>query len=147
MKTNTIILVIVVAILAGGGGYYAGTKMSSGSRGAFGGAGNGTFVTGRGQFAGNGQKGGMRLVSGQVISSDNQSITVKLPDGSTKIALLTGNTQITKSIQASITDLTTGIQVAVFGTPNSDGSVTAQNIQLNPQFERRGAQATPSSTP
>lgn len=41
---------------------------------------------------------------------------------------------INKATTATKSDLKTGEKVAVFGTPNSDGSVTAQSIQLNPMF-------------
>jgi len=45
---------------------------------------------------------------------------------------LTDTAVINKSEPASKTDLTVGEKVAAFGTENSDGSVTGQNIQLNP---------------
>lgn len=150
MKQNTILIAVIVAIVFGGAGYYAGTKLgSSGRRGNFAQFGNGqggTFFRNGASGTNGANRGNFRPVIGQIISADTQSITVKLPDGSSKIVLLTGSTQISKAQTASKSDLTSGTNVAVFGTENSDGSVTAQNIQLNPQLEmRRGAQATPSS--
>ena len=53
--------------------------------------------------------------------------------------LIGESTSINKSAEGSKNDLIVGENVAVFGTNNSDGSVTAQNIQLNPEF--RGAPA------
>jgi hypothetical protein len=106
----------------------------------------------RAQFAPNGSRAGSGgalgnraggQMIGEVISHDDHSLTVKLQDGSSKIVLLGTNTSIIKPSQASVTDLLVGTRVAVFGQTNSDGSVTAQNIQLNPQ-ERV---ATPSSSP
>jgi len=41
---------------------------------------------------------------------------------------------VNKAEKARKTDLKKGDQAAIFGSENSDGSVTAQNIQLNPQF-------------
>lgn len=75
---------------------------------------------------------GFRPVSGEIISSDSKSITVKLQDGSSKIVLLTDKTTVSKSAEANVADLKTGEKVAAFGQENSDGSVTAQSIQLNP---------------
>jgi len=46
--------------------------------------------------------------------------------------LVSGQTSISKAEQATIADLKIGEKVAVFGPENSDGSVTASNIQLNP---------------
>jgi hypothetical protein len=106
----------------------------------------------RGQFFqrfGNGQGGAGRFgnganrpVIGQVVSVDSTGITVKMQDGSTKIVVLSGSTMINKTAAATKNDLTTGTSVAVFGTTNSDGSVTAQNVSINPQMMRR-----PSTSP
>ncbi len=124
---STILVMVAMVILGGAGGFFAGMKYqeSKSPAGRF-----GTFQGNRnGQF---GQRGGFRPVNGEIISSDDKSITVKLTDGSSKIILLTDNTSINKSTTATKGDLKTGEHVAVFGTENSDGSVTAGNIQLNP---------------
>jgi len=49
-------------------------------------------------------------------------------------------TQINKASEAAKEDLVVGETVAVFGQENQDGTVTAENIQLNPteQFSRTG---------
>jgi hypothetical protein len=74
--------------------------------------------------------GGMNL--GEIISTTDKSITIKLSDGSTKIILVSDNTNINKSALATISDLKIGEKVSVFGTPSSDGTLTATNVQLNP---------------
>ena len=52
--------------------------------------------------------------------------------GSSKIIILTDSTAINKSAEGTREDFKTGEKIGVFGTENSDGSITAQNIQLNP---------------
>lgn len=79
-----------------------------------------------------GQRQGFRPVNGEIISVDDKSITVKLNDNSSKIVFLTDTTTINKSSLGSKEDLKTGGKVAIFGIENSDGTITAQNIQLNP---------------
>jgi hypothetical protein len=82
--------------------------------------------------AGNpGQSGG--FTSGQVISIDNQGITVQLRDGSSKIILVPSSTSIVKSISGTASDLKQGEDVSVNGTLNSDGSITAQMVQIRQQ--------------
>lgn len=132
-----LVIALVVGAIAGCGGYYyRGTKIPT--RGNFaqgaGARGAGAGIAGQ---AGRGGMGGR--VTGQIISADATSITVKLADGSSKIVLLSGQTMINRATQGAKTDLTSGTTVAVFGATNSDGSVTAQNVQINP--------ATPSVTP
>lgn len=78
---------------------------------------------------GNGQP-----VSGEILSIDDTSLTVKLVDGSSRIVLLTDKTIFNKTATVEKSELKVGEKVGVFGTNNTDGSVTAQNVQLNPQF-------------
>ena len=93
-----------------------------------------------------GGNAGFRPVNGEIIGADEESITVKLSDGSSKIVLLSDKTEINKAATATKEDLKVGEKVSVFGTDNSDGSVTAQNIQLNPLFRGENAgQNLPSS--
>ncbi len=122
------VLSVVVVI----GVFYAGMMYArSGTRGQF----NGQFpgaqmgmrnVNGRvGMNAGG-------IVFGEIISKNETGVTVKMQDGSTKITLIDSNAQIMKSSAGSLTDLLVGTTISVTGTTNSDGSVTAQTVQIRP---------------
>lgn len=78
------------------------------------------------------QGGGM--TNGEIIGLDDKSMTVKTIDGSSKIIIISESASINKSLEGSRADLKVGEKVAVFGNSNSDGSLTAQSIQLNPVF-------------
>lgn len=143
MKNNIIATVVIVALVVGAGGFFAGMKYQESK------SQSNRFANFQGARMGNfGQRAqGVRAVNGEIISTDDKSITVKLSDGSSKIILLTDTSTVNKSSEGSKSDLKTGEKVAVFGTENSDGSVTAQNIQLNPTFRVGPGAMHPSSSP
>lgn len=124
---NNFIGVILVIILVGAGAFFGGMKYQESQQRASGRQFNGALGSRTG-----GNRTGFRPVSGEIISSDDKSVTVKLQDGGSKIVLVSDKTTINKAVQATRTDLTVGQKVAVFGQENPDGSVTSQNIQLNP---------------
>jgi hypothetical protein len=146
MKKIYIAIIVVIVAAAGffGGMEYQKRKTptqmftNAGQRGA-----NGQ----RGQFIQRGNMQGVRPVSGEIISQDENSITVKSEDGSSKIVILSETTTINKASQGTKEDLKTGEKVAIFGKENSDGSVTAQNVQLNPQQRMIFNGPTPSQSP
>jgi hypothetical protein len=138
MKNNTMIVTVLAVVVVGALAFFGGMKyqqmqpsqFAAGQFGVMGRGGNTGAGGARGAFGG--ARNGMRQTVGEILSADDQSITVKLPDGSTKIALLTKTTTVSKATEGSVADLKVGERVGVFGTENTDGSVTAQNIQLNP---------------
>ncbi|HYM64912.1 MAG TPA: DUF5666 domain-containing protein [Candidatus Sulfotelmatobacter sp.] len=131
MNKNTMtILGVVLIIVALAGGFFAGMQyQKSQPRGIGQFAGRFSGLNGQGQF---GQNANFRPVRGQVISADKNTLTVKLSDGSTKVVVLSSITIFVKSQTAISSDLKTGDTVNVLGTQNSDGSVTAQDVQINP---------------
>jgi hypothetical protein len=148
MKAVKPMYVIIIAIIVGAVAFFGGMQYQKSQRAA-------GFAGRGGQFAGaqgaGGQFGGAQgtrrnggAVMGEILSKDDSSVTVKMQDGSSKIVILSGSTSINKSASGTKDDLTTGERVAVFGTTNSDGSVTAQSIQLNPVM--RGFGGTPMPT-
>jgi hypothetical protein len=128
MKNNITILVAVLCLALGfGGGYFFKNYQVGKMRSNFG-----------GQF-GDRQKNGQTpqvgfngMAFGEVISQDEKSITIKMQDGSTKMVILGDSTIYSKTQSIDKSELSVGIQVRVFGNANSDGSVTAQNVQINP---------------
>jgi hypothetical protein len=132
MKNKKIIVGVVAAVLlgAGFGGGYATAKLQTPAQPGF-----GNFPNGQGT-ARTGAQGLMRtnggFVSGEILSKDAGSITVKMQDGSTKIILIGASAQVLKSTQGSGEDLVAGVNVTVTGSINSDGSITAQSVQIRP---------------
>lgn len=141
---KTVIIAIVCIIIAGAGGFFGGMQYQKSKAPSFGGfGGNGQF---RQRFGQGGQNAAFRPVRGQVISADATSLTVKMPDGSSRIVVLSGSTQFVKSTSGAKSDIKTGDTVMVIGTSNSDGSVTAQDVQINPPAMQRGGMM-PTATP
>ena len=161
MKTWHIVVVVVVVIAVGVGAFFGGRAVAGGgtptlqealkvlqnatpqqrqAAGA-GGAGGGFF----GGTGGTGRAGGGGAVTGSIISSDSNSITVKTADGSTHIVLFSPSTTISKFTSASVSDLTTGQNVLVTGTTNSDGTVTATRIEVGVTLPQRQG-TTPNGT-
>lgn len=142
MKNSAIVTVILV-IIVGVAGFFGGVKYQQSKQPTF----SRQFGNSQGFMGANGgqqnriRAGGGQVI-GEIINQDDKSITVKLQDGSSKIVLFSDTTTINKATAGSKSDLVVGERVAVFGTTNSDGSVTAQNIQLDPIF--RSPTGTPS---
>ncbi len=151
MKKEIVVPVVIASLVFAGLGFFGGMQFQKSQRtAAFGGDRQGNFMmTGGQRGGGNGQgtrmmNQGMRPVTGEIIAADENSITVKMEDGSSKIVLVSDSTSINKSDAGSKTDLTVGTRVGVFGADNN-GTVTAQNIQINPQQNRMN-QSSPSAS-
>ena len=123
-----LIVVFYVGMIYGGNNVRASINSRSGSM-VFGQNGAGGM---RGIRNGGGTMGG--FIGGEIISKDDKSVIVKLQDGGSKIIFLDNNTKVTKSANGTLTDLTVGTSVSVTGTPNTDGSVTAQSVQIRPNI-------------
>lgn len=129
-QNNLIIIFVLVLVIGVAAAFFGGMQyQKSQERAQFPGQMNQNGQAGQ-QRLRNGAGGG--IVNGQVLNVDAKTMTVKLPDGSSKIVLLSDKTTISQATASAVTDIKLGINVAAFGTTNSDGSVTAQNIQINP---------------
>lgn len=132
MKKYIAPLVLVVILVGGafsGGMAFAKSKASV----------PGGFPGGMGNFSSGGpgkMSGGARsaggFTGGEVLSVDDRSVTVKLPDGGSKIVFYSASTEITKSVTGAAADLFVGGQIISTGMTNTDGSVTAATIQIRP---------------
>jgi hypothetical protein len=133
---NKIIGIIIGIVIIGAGAFWGGMTYTQGQTPAR-----------SGQFTQGGNRGGGRFLNGggafgTIIAKDATSITIQLGGPSatstngnasgTKIVLYDNSTQVGKFVTGSPADLSVGQMVSVGGTPNSDGSITAQMIQIRP---------------
>jgi len=135
------LLIIIIALAAiGGGAFYGGMKYQE-SKTPQG------FARGNLQNLQNlspeqrqqllqgrtGRGTGTNFLTGEVINKDEQSLTLKMPDGGSKIIFFSTSTEISKTTEGLIEDIEIGKQIMVSGDQNPDGSYTAKTIQLSPR--------------
>lgn len=140
MNNKHVVITIVIAVVVGAAGFFGGTAYGKAHAA-------GTARPGTGQFNRTGAAGNRRFgngndfVNGTVLSKDNNSITVQMrtlpgsassTSGGSKIVILSGSTQISKAATGTLDDISVGSDVTAVGTDNSDGSMTAQTVQLRP---------------
>jgi len=110
---------VVLLILVGAGSFYGGMKYASSKRAVgFGVNRNGVanFPGGnmagsgaaRGTGMGGGNARGVGFATGEVLSKDDSSLTIKLRDGGSQIIFFSTSTQIMKSSVGSVEDLKAG---------------------------------------
>jgi hypothetical protein len=79
-----------------------------------------------GQFGPRKPAGGFAVGTVQSVSGSSFTVTA---GGTTITVTTTSSTSFSKTVSAGVSDLTIGQPIAVGGTPNSDGSITAANIE------------------
>jgi hypothetical protein len=126
---NIVIAVVVTAIVAGGAGYWYGGNRAQASASALR---AGRFLqSGQGTDGGNPARAGFGgAVNGDVLSVDAQGFTVSIQGGGSKVVIVPASATVMKSATGSLSDVSVGTHVTVIGSTNSDGSVTAQTIQI-----------------
>jgi len=145
MKKNIIVGAIVITLI-GAGCFYGGLTYGKNGK-------PGTYNFGKGDFTnlseseraerfaqmGNGtiptsqrinRVGGVDMIGGEIISIDETSITIKLPDNGSKIIFISDSTKVNKMIEGNLEDLASGTTVMINGKADSDGNLTAEMIQL-----------------
>lgn len=145
MNKKMIGIFLGTLILAGGGGFYGGMQyqksqtsaQTSGVRGSFsemtdenmrqrvpnGEIPQGFDPSNQGNFRGG--------VSGKIIAKDEESITVKMEDGSSKIVFIDEDTKINLMSEGIEENLKEEVTVSAMGEENEDGSIEARSVQIN----------------
>lgn len=133
-------VIAAVILLVGGGAFYGGMKFGE-ANAAKNAPRFGTFDRGTQRGTQNGAFGGRMMggtrgddfANGEIIAKDAQSITIKLRDGGSRIVFLPETATVSKMTTGTRDDLSVGIRIMATGSKNTDGSLTAKNLQLLPE--------------
>lgn len=147
--STIIISLITLAIGFAGGFIYQKSKTPSFAR-------NGQFQTAGGNSNRSGTRNAngtgtpnQRIMSketvGEITSVDSSSITIKTPDGGSKIIMISDSTTVNQATKVDKTSLKVGSQISVSGDQNTDGTVTGKIINLNSATATASATITPAT--
>lgn len=129
-------LSVALLVIVGAGCFYAGTLVSKGKGKTTGGIPNGKMGGLNGNVSSTkGMRNNASFINGELLSKEDQKLTIKLQNGGSKIVLFANNTEVVKSTSGTLEDLITGSNLMITGTTNDDGSLTAKSIQLRPTGE------------
>jgi len=70
-----------------------------------------------------------RSISGEIIDKSNDTITVKLPNGSTQIIIYSSNTKVEKISEGKLDDLKVGNNITISGKTGNN-ILSADSIQI-----------------
>ena len=129
MKFTYLVVGIALVLVVGLGGLFLWYRSQNNPQVAGAQTSNGQF--GRGGFRRGNFPAGSRPIFGQVASVSGSSFTVQSRRGGTLTIKITSSTQFTNGSQS---DLASGVRVGGYGSPNSDGSINAQSLIINPSF-------------
>ena len=129
---NHITKTIVIAVIVGVVGFVGGMQYQKHTTSSTVAARTGVFAGRGGRAGGFGAGSGAGFTSGQILAKDAQSVTVQLQSGGSKIIFLSASTTVMKASVGTVDDLTVGETITATGSTNTDGSITAQSIQLRP---------------
>lgn len=141
-KSGSIVIAVVIAAIISFGGGFAVSRyvfpVKSAAQDNF-----ARFANGQGMPNGAGGQlvgrmgdrtgAGGGFISGEILKIDATSISIKQQDGSSKLVLVTSSTKALKTSESDMSGLVVGEQVTAIGTTNSDGSITAQTVQVRPE--------------
>ena len=136
MQNKKIIVIVVIGLVIASLSFWGGVKYESSKKSPSQLGGNFNQNCFMGNQNNNGRTTGMRnnagggLVSGEIISKDDKSITIKLRDGGSKIVLLSSSTKVEKTVSGNADDMIVGKDIVITGTTNTDGSVNATSVQI-----------------
>lgn len=131
-----IILFLIILVVVGGSAFYAGMKYQQ------------SKLSQRNFFQGprnlpSQQRERMAnregMLSGEIISKDENSLTLKTVDDSTKIVFFSNETKVLKMTEGELNDLREGKQVMIIGIKTTEGTFLANQIQIltRPPFQGR----------
>lgn len=133
MVKQNLVITIVIVIVVGALGFYGGIQYQKSQRVSFSADSNQKFVGGANQQRGVGRQGniaGLSPVSGEITAIDDNTVTVKTQNGSSKIIVYSASTKVNKTSEGSKSDLKVGEQIMAIGSESSDGTITAQSISV-----------------
>lgn len=136
MKINKILLIFILSVVVvGGGAFYSGMKYGQSKNANFAGLQRTLNQSTLGQRNGGkiGPQSGGSFISGDIISRNENSITIKLKDGGSKIIFYSDSTEISKSVEGNADDFVVNESVVATGNANQDGSIVANSIQIRPR--------------
>lgn len=147
MTKKIMLLASVAVILIGSGAFYGGSlygKSQSAFPNGFSGR-NGTFPErnadgsmrsrdGQGQAAGSRDtnRGSQDSVFGEVLSKNDTSITVKTPNGGSRIVYVSDKTSVGVSDPAALANISAGQTIMASGTGSTEGALVAHMLQIYP---------------
>lgn len=73
---------------------------------------------------------GEDVIMGEIINLDGELLSISLPNGGSKLMIVSSNTSISKTVAGTLSDLVPGEYITTFGEANAEGVIVPKSIYL-----------------